>query len=753
MRLPCSSLVRSPALWAVLGGLFGFCGVGCNGGSEQDSVLGSGGASSSGGIGGSGGGTSTAGAGGGGAPRGGNLGAGGDSARGGAGALGGGGTGGTGAGGNTPQDAQSGARPDASPAAGGATGRGGAVGGGGATGQGGAVMGAGGSVGGATGAGGTTVPATGHFQMEDLDRGVVAVKVSGGVYVGWRMLGYEYDKSNPTNVSYNVYRGTSKIATVTDSTNYLDASGTATSTYAVSAVIGGSEGAQSAQASVWSQNYVRIPLSPPGSSYEANDGSPGDLDGDGRYEIVLKWQPGNAQDNSNSGVTDNTYLDGLTLDGKRLWRIDLGPNIRSGAHYTQFAVYDFDGDGKAEVAVKTAPGTKDGKGAYLHTGPAANDDDSKVYRNSDGYVLTGPEYLSVFSGQTGEELATVAFPVLRNSSTSSSDVSAWGDNYGNRVDRFNGGAAFVSDTGNGKTATGRPSIIMQRGYYTRLTMSALNWRSGTLGKLWTFDSNGSGNSKAAGQGDHSAMAADTDGDGAQEIITGSTTIGSDGSLRCTTGQGHGDALHVGELVVGKGISVFTVHEGTGGYDVHNGNTCSFYVNVTGGGDNGRGVAEDIDPKNPGAEMWSATSTGLYACSDGSTISSSEPSSQNFLIYWDADESRELLDGAKITKHGGSTLLSASGCSGNNGTKNTPTLTADLLGDWREELVVRESDSSGLRIYTTTDVTKRRIYTLMHDPTYRMQVSFEQASYNQPPHTGFHIGSGMADPPKPDIFVK
>jgi rhamnogalacturonan endolyase len=643
---------------------------------------------------------------------------------------------------------------------GGAIATGGAVVSGGTRGQGGAASGGtsaggGGAVGrgGATGTGGSAAPITGHFQMEDLDRGVVAVKVSGGVYVGWRMFGYEYDKSDPSNVAYNVYRGSTKLATVTDSTNYLDASGTSTSTYAVSAVIGGNEGAQSAQVGVWSQNYQRIPLSPPKSGYEANDGSPGDLDGDGAYEIVLKWQPANAQDNSNSGVTDNTFLDGLKLDGTRLWRIDLGPNIRSGAHYTQFAVYDFDGDGKAEVAVKTAPGTKDGKGAYLHTGPAANDDDSKVYRNSDGYILTGPEYLSVFSGQTGEELATVAFPVLRNSNSSSSDVSAWGDNYGNRVDRFNGGAAFVSDTGSGKTATGRPSIIMQRGYYTRLTMSALNWRSGTLSKVWTFDSNASGNSKAAGQGDHSAMAADTDGDGAQEIITGSTTIGSDGSLRCTSGQGHGDALHVGELVVGKGISVFTVHEGVGGYDVHNGNTCSFYVNVTGGNDNGRGVAEDIDPKNPGAEMWSATSTALYSCANGATVSSSEPSSQNFLIYWDADESRELLDGAQVTKYGGGTLLSGSGCAGNNGTKNTPTLTADLLGDWREELVVRESDSSGLRVYTTTDATKRRIYTLMHDPTYRMQVSFEQASYNQPPHTGFHIGSGMADPPKPDIFVK
>jgi rhamnogalacturonan endolyase len=654
-------------------------------------------------------------------------------------------SGNNGAGGASP-DARPDGRPDAPSPSGGSSNPGGTTGLGGAL----ATGGSGGVVGkgGATGAGGTTPAMTGHFQMENLDRGVVAVKVSGGVYVSWRMFGYEYDKANPANVAYNVYRGASKLATVTDSTNYLDAGGTTSSTYAVSAVIGGSEGSPTPVVTVWAQNYLRIPLTPPGASYEANDGSPGDLDGDGQYEIVLKWMPSNAQDNSNSGVTDNTFLDGIKLDGTRLWRIDLGPNIRSGAHYTQFAVYDFDGDGKAEIAVKTAPGTKDGTGTYLSTGPAASDDDSKVYRNSDGYVLSGPEYLTVFDGATGKELATVDYPVPRGT------VSSWGDSYGNRVDRFNGGAAFVSDTGKGKTATGRPSIIMQRGYYTRLTMTALNWRDGALTKLWTFDSDGSGNSKAAGQGDHSAMAADTDGDGAQEIITGATTIGSDGTFRCTTGDGHGDAMHVGELVVGKGISVFSVHEGTGGYDVHDGNTCSFYVNVTdSGNDNGRGVADDVDPSNPGAELWSATSSGLYSCADGKTVSSSKPSSTNFLIYWDADESRELEDGAKISKYGGSTLLSASGCSGNNGTKNTPTLTADLLGDWREELVVRETDNTALRIYTTTDVTKRRIYTLMHDPTYRMQVSFEQTSYNQPPHTGFHIGSGMADPPKPDIYVK
>ena len=603
----------------------------------------------------------------------------------------------------------------------------------------------------ASAAGGSTatcagLAANGHYQMEAIDRGVVAVKVSGAVYVGWRMMGYEYNPTSPSSIAYNVYRDSNKLATVTDSTNYLDASGTANSTYSVAAVVNGVECAQSPAVATWAQNYLTIPLSPPatgpnGGTYSANDGSTGDLDGDGKYDIVLKWDPSNSQDNSKSGVTDDVYLDGYTLAGTRLWRIDLGPNIRAGAHYTQFSVYDFDGDGKAEVACKTAPGTKDGTGAYLSTGPAANDDDSASYRNSDGYILSGPEYLTVFNGATGKEMATIDYPVPRGT------VSSWGDSYGNRVDRFNGGVAFVKESG---TATGRPAIIAQRGYYTRLTMTALSWRNGTLSKLWTYDSGSSGG--AVGQGDHSAMAADTDNDGAQEIITGSATIDSAGTLKCTTGLGHGDALHVGELVVGKGISVFTVHENDGGYDVHNGATCASIVTVAGSGDNGRGVAEDIDPSSPGAEMWSANYSDLDSCATGASIGT-KPGPTNFLIYWDADESRELEDGTTISKFGGGTLLSASGCASNNSTKSTPTLTADLLGDWREEIVWRQSDNLALRVYTTTTVTTRRIYTLMHDPTYRMQVSFEQSSYNQPPHTGFHIGSGMADPPQPDIYVK
>jgi hypothetical protein len=352
--------------------------------------------------------------------------------------------------------------------------------------------------------------------------------------------------------------------------------------------------------------------------------------------------------------------------------------------------------------------------------------------------------LTVFEGTTGKELTTISYLVPRGS------VGSWGDTKGNRVDRFNGGVAFVSDTGSGKTASGRPSIIQGRGYYTRLTVSAYNYRGGALSKNWVYDSVSPLNPEGAGA--HSEMVADTNGDGAQEIITGATTIGSDGSLQCQTGLGHGDALHVSELIVGKGISVFTVHEGRGGYDVHDGATCKRYVEVLGGDDNGRGIADFVQPSNTkSAAFWSAQYPDLYSAADGSSLGA-KPSSANFLIYWDADELRELEDKTQISKVGGGTLLSCADCASNNGTKSTPTLVADLFGDWREEVVWRQADNKALRIYTTTTVTKRRIYTLMHDPVYRAQVSFQQSAYNQPPHVGFHMGTGMADPPVPDIHV-
>jgi len=615
---------------------------------------------------------------------------------------------------------------------------------------------------------------SGHYQMEALTRGVVAVQVDGGVYVGWRMFGYEYDPQNKGNIAYNLYRDGGRIARVTDSTNYLDKDGTTSSAYSVRAVVAGIEGTDSGNASVWAQNYLRIPVDIPpagvtpgspicespseGYTYDANDGSVGDLDGDGEYEIVLKWTPTNAKDNAQSGCTGNVYLDAYKLSGKRLWRIDLGVNIRAGAHYTQFLVYDFDGDGKAEVAMKTAPGTKDGTGAFLHTGPAASDDDSADFRSvanasgKTGYILTGPEYLTVFAGATGAELASVDFDVPRG------DVGSWGDDYGNRVDLFLASVGFVSDTGSGKGATGRPSLIMGRGYANRTTLTAWNWRGGQLVEIWKTDSAESdAGAILPGQGAHSMALADVDGDGAQEIIFGAATLNSDGTPRCSTNYGHGDALHVGDLVPSRpGLEIFMPHESNAVpiFDVRAAENCAI---LSAGpiltSDTTRGVADDISPLYDGAEAWTNNSGGVFSASTGAIVDGKTTPSLNFLIYWDADESRELEDGTAITKYGGGTLQSCSACAANNGSKATPVITADLLGDWREEIIWREAGNTALRFYTTTDVTARRLFTLMHDPQYRMQVSSEQTGYNQPPHTSFHLGGGMVDPPKPDIHLK
>lgn len=604
--------------------------------------------------------------------------------------------------------------------------------------------------------------ATGTMQMENLCRGVVSVRSGNDNFVSWRLMGYE-----PMTAGFNVYRNGTLVnsSPITNSTNYQDTGAPASATYTVRAVLDGIEQGDSsnsrestAPAPTWPQAYLDIPVQLPSTSgsplstgFTIGDGSAGDLDGDGEYEIVIKLEQG-PQDNANDGATGQTHLQAYKLDGTRLWDINLGSNIREGAHYTQFLVYDFDGDGRSEVAVKTAPGTRDGSGAYLSDGPAANDDDTANYRNSTGRVLTGPEYLTVFAGPDGAELATVDFEVGRGT------VSSWGDDYGNRVDRFLASAAFASDTGSATSTSGRPAILMARGYYTRATVTSWTWRDGALTRIWTYDSGSStnGTTSAYGQGTHSMAVADVDGDNAQELIYGSAMIQSNGSFGCSTGLGHGDALHVGDLVPSRsGLEVFLPHEDTSQpiWDLHDGATCAnIQRSSTTGSDNGRGVADDISASNPGAEMWSNRDSDLRSCTTGASLGT-KPGPTNFLIWWDGDESRELLDGTTISKFGGGDLLSGSDCASNNGTKSTPVLTADLFGDWREELVLRLSNNSALRVFTTTAATTRRIYTLMHDPQYRMQVSSEQTAYNQPPHASFHIGSGMANPPTPNIHVR
>lgn len=580
-------------------------------------------------------------------------------------------------------------------------------------------------------------------QVEKLDRGVVSVHTGSGNLVSWRWLA-----TDPGDVSFNVYRGDGKVnsSPITGSTNFYHEGAPNSADYRVRAVVNGVEQAFSEHAIQFRAGYKDVPITAPAGgttpdgvayTYEANDASVGDLDGDGALEFVLKWQPTNAKDNSQSGYTGNTIVDGIKLDGTRLWRVDLGRNIRSGAHYTQFQVYDYDGDGKAEVAMKTSDGTKDGTGATIGSSSAD-------HRNSSGYVLSGPEYLTMFNGQTGKAMQSVDYVPARGT------VSSWGDNYGNRVDRFLAGTAYLDGA--------RPSLIMARGYYTRSVIAAWDWRNGQFTRRWTFDTNSSTNSGKGydGQGSHSLSVGDVDNDGKDEIVYGAMAVDDNGNGLWNTKTGHGDAQHLGDLDPStSGLEYYKVSESTS-------QPAALFINPANGSvrwklgaccDNGRGVAGDIYAGNDGAEMWSSSDASIR--DEGGGTKGRKPSSTNFLAWWDGDTTRELLDQTRIDKYGTSSdtrLLTGSGVASNNGTKATPALSGDILGDWREEVVWRTSDNKNLRIYSTPHETSTKITTLLHDTMYRTGIAWQNTAYNQPPHPSFFIGNKMPTAPRPSVYT-
>ena len=565
-------------------------------------------------------------------------------------------------------------------------------------------------------------------QAEKLDRGLVAVKVDNGVYLSWRVTGFEW-----MDVGYNVYRNGVKVNQdpLTETSNYVDNGGSVSDQYSISAVIGGVEQERSPDAPVHPNQYFDIPLNRPAGGtvpdgsydYSPNDGSVGDLDGDGDMDIVLKWDPSNSHDNAHDGYTGNVIIDAYTLDGDHLWRIDLGRNIRAGAHYTQFLVADFDGDGKAELVCKTADGTVDGLGNVIGN-------ESADYRNSTGRILTGPEFLTVFNGETGAAMQTINFEPARGS------VGIWGDTYGNRVDRFLACAPYLDGE--------HPSIVMCRGYYERTMLAAYDWKNGELTMRWLFNSEAGGLLAYSGQGNHNLSVADVDNDGKDEIIYGSMTIDDDGTGLYSTGLYHGDALHVSDMDPDHpGLEVFAPHESGG-------NGVTFREAATGkilwqhrkNEDVGRGIAANIQSNNRGFECWATSGLGMY--NDKGDYIGIVPNSVNFAIWWDGDLYRELLDKTSIRKVS-TTIFSGTGVVSNNGTKSTPVLSADLFGDWREEVIWRYSDNERLRVFFTNNYTDYRIYSLLHDPQYRNAIAWQNVGYNQPPHAGFYFEPDMALP--------
>ena len=592
------------------------------------------------------------------------------------------------------------------------------------------------------------------YSGEKLSRGLIGIPTEDGMYFSWRMT-----LEDAAGLQFDLYRSSGGGAEVKLNKEPIDRTSdfldrtvdyTVDNRWTLKATTG--------EVAIWTRlkgeernPYLSVPVCKPedgeiaGESftYTANDCSVGDLDGDGEYEIILKWFPSNSKRPPQRGFTGNTYLDAYKMDGRRLWRIDLGPNVRSGAATTNFLVFDFDGDGCAEICCKTGDGTVDGLGHRIGDAQAdwrTWDKKSFTY----GKIVNGPEYLTVFEGRTGKELDSKEYIPTRY------PLDGWGgvggncgnDNTGGRSDRFTAGVAFLD----GKT----PSPVMVRGWYGRTVVAAWTFTNGALKHTWTFDSAAPGWEAYSGMGNHSVTVADFDGDGCDEICVGAMTVDHDGKGLFTTGLRHGDALHAGRFIPSRqGMQVFGVHENEGDNEiVKRTPAVAMFDGATGeiiwqdglGQDAGRGVAADIDPRYDGAECW-CNIGGLRRGDTGEIISNRKPDSCNFTIYWDADPLAELLDHVSISKwnwNAESTdlLLKAEGVVSNNGTKGNPCLSGDILGDWREEVIWPSEDQTELRIYSTTIPAVDRRATWMNDRQYRLAIAWQNVAYNQPPHSSF-----------------
>lgn len=642
-----------------------------------------------------------------------------------------------------------------------------------------------------------------QFPMERLDRGLVALPAAGkGIYLSWRLLG-----TDSKNVCFDIERDGKVIAHHTRATNFTDVKGSPAHSYRLISYQDEPKMDAPMQREVskpvkpWTDLYKSLPINRPEGGtapdgrayvYTPNDCSVGDVDGDGEYELIVKWDPSNSHDNSHDGYTGDVILDCYKFDGTQLWRINLGKNIRAGAHYTQFLVFDFDGDGKSEMICKTSAGSIDGQGRFVSESATDTEirslDNAADYRNRRGRIKNGPELLTVFNGETGKAMHTIwynpnrAFGVGKQVAEGErleadgfpAYSSVWGDkdNYGNRGERYLAGVAYLDG------AAYRPSAVMCRGYYTRSYLWAVDFDGKQLTTKWLHASltphdwvvmDGEGkvikeahglSATAFAQGAHSLAVGDVDGDGCDEITYGSAAINHDGNLLYSTGLGHGDALHLSDLDPDRpGLEVFMVHEERPyGSDYRDARTGEILYRTLDRDDTGRGVAADIDGRHRGFEMWSLDSKEVRDC-HGKVIADdpSQMPAMNFRIYWDGDLQDELLangrrphfapylqkwNGKKavpLPLSNGKHLCEMGHSVSNNWTKATPNLQADILGDWREEVIYwDESDASHLNIFTTNIPTEYRIPTLMHDHIYRLSVAWQNVGYNQPPHLGYYL---------------
>lgn len=595
------------------------------------------------------------------------------------------------------------------------------------------------------------------IQKESLGRGLTAVHIGNGeVIVSWRYL-----ESDSLNIAFDLLRQSKSgkpiklnPKPIAKSTCFkdVDLNISQTNTYFLRISNTRQTLAQyTLTPKLAEKPYLSIPMQPIAGDnewrYAPNDASVGDLDGDGEYELVVKRENGGF-DNSHRGLCHGTtLLEAYKLNGTFLWRVDLGPNIRQGAHYTWFMVYDFDDDGKAEIVVRTSEGTRFGDGTLI--GDADKDGitdyvDREPHSPTFGKILTGPEFMSVIEGSTGKELARTHY-------ISRGAPGEFGDTLGNRVDRFLGGLGYFD----GK----HPCILMCRGYYAKTVLEAWDFLNGKLSQKWVFSTTDQkGKYKDyEGQGNHNLSIGDVDGDGRDEIIYGACMIDHDGTGGYNTRLGHGDAIHLTDIDINRpGLEVWTCHEGAptrAGSELRDARTGQLLWGIPAVEDVGRAMTADIDPRFQGCEVWTISSGGVYTAK-GQLISERTPSI-NMALWWDGDLSRELLDGSgvpgkesvSITKWNGDgvdniVLPKQEELAANNHTKSNPCIHADIIGDWREEVVVRTKDNKEVRIYLTPFETKYRFHTLMSDVIYRISVANQNVGYNQPTQPGFFLGSDL-----------
>lgn len=615
---------------------------------------------------------------------------------------------------------------------------------------------------------------------EALNRAPVAVKTSQGILVSWRYLQADGD------ATFTVYRNGEKVAEgISAVTNYLDVKGNSGDVYKVVSSKG-----DEASCEAWENIYKKMSIPRPAARKDKNGSTTGryrpdgcsvaDVDGDGDYELIVKWLPDNSRDSGKDGYASPAYLDCYEFDGTQKWRIDIGHGIRSGQHTSPFIAYDMDGDGKAELITKTGPDTKDGKGVYATQAATDNAikaiDPNSVTVNSRGRVTTGAELLTVFNGETGAAMHTIWYSPNRAMidfpSADGSYSASWGDNTYNRAERYNAAVAYLD----GQNSL--PTAILQRGYYTACYIWAVDWNGTALTTRWlhkgsaktawsVVDASGktlfSGTGKSSyGQGVHGISIGDVNVDGYDDIVTGGATIGHDGQLLCSTGKGHGDAIHLTDLCPDRpGLEVMMPHEESPyGYDVHDATTGELLASATGTGDNGRGLAADFIPANRGFEFWSSMDGNTYDCATNNVVFAKKADT-SFRIYWSGDPYDQTFDGRYDEAAGCSPRIRAYNTASKsiattmefanygkpqtvNTTKANPCLQADILGDWREEIIMTgyETDWSSptcdLLIYSTPEPTKYKVPCLMEDHIYRMGIVWQNSSYNQPPHLGYYL---------------